>query len=75
MAVLSTPLTSSMVLQVQTGVDGEGNPVYKNRTYNRVKTAADDQNIFDVALALADLQKNTLSAVSRIDKEDLSDAG
>jgi hypothetical protein len=75
MAVLSTPLTSSMVLQVQTGVDGEGNPVYKNRTYNRVKTSADDQNIFDVALALADLQKNTLSAVSRIDKEDLSDAG
>jgi len=73
MAVLVTPLTSKMKLQFQTGVDGEGNPVYKSKTISKVKTAAVDQDVFDTANALSGLCADVLSAVTRIDDSDLSE--
>lgn len=73
MAVLVTPLTSKLKLRFQTGVDGEGNPVYKNKTISKVKTAAFDQDIFDTAIALSDLCADTLNAVNRINDNDLAE--
>lgn len=73
MAVLVTPLTSKMKLQFQTGVDGEGNPVYRNKTINKVKTDALDQDIFDTANAMAELCADVLNAVTRIDDSDLAE--
>lgn len=71
MAVVVTPLSTKMKLKFQTGVDGEGNPVYKNRTLSKVKTDAIDQDVLDVALALSTLCSDTLDAVSRLDDNDL----
>lgn len=73
MPVLVTPLTSKMKLQFQTGVDGEGNPVYKNKTISKIKTAALDQDVFDTANALGTLCADTLNAVIRIDDSDLAE--
>ncbi|MEM5794688.1 MAG: DUF1659 domain-containing protein [Bacillota bacterium] len=73
MPVLVTPLTSKMKLQFQTGVDGEGNPVYKSKTISKVKTDALEQDVFDTANALGGLCTDSLSAVTRIDDSDLSE--
>jgi len=73
MAVLVTPLTSKMKLQFQTGVDGEGNPVYRSKTISKVKTDAIDQDVFDTANALGALCADTLSAITRINDSDLSE--
>ncbi len=73
MAVVATPITSKLRLRFQTGVDGEGNPVYKNKTINNVKVDAQDQDVFDTALVLSELLADTLAAVFRIDDTDLAD--
>jgi len=54
-------------MEFQTGVDVNGNPVFRNKSLNNVKVAAVDQNIYDTALALSGLQANTLNSVSRVD--------
>ena len=73
MAVLVTPLTSKLKLQFQTGVDGQGNPVYKSKTISKVKTAAVDQDVFDTANALGEICADTLNAITRINDSDLSE--
>jgi len=73
MAVAATPLASRIRLQFQVGVDGEGNPLYTNKTLNRVKTDALDQDVFDVALALGGLSADTLNTVTRISDTDLAE--
>ena len=71
MAVVSTPLGSTLRIVVETGVDLQGNPVLKNRNYRNVKPTAVDQDVYDVAALLVDLQKNSLSQIQRIDEEAL----
>lgn len=73
MPVLVTPSTSKVRLQFQTGVNGEGKPVYKTKTISKIKTNAADQDVLDVALTLAGLAANTLNAVSRINESDLAE--
>jgi len=72
MAVVATPLISKARLQLQTGVDGQSNPIYRNKTYSRVKTDALDQDIYDVAVALAGLSTDTLNSLTRVDENDLA---
>ena len=67
MAVIKTSGGTVLRLQWQTGLDGEGNPVYRLKSLSNVKTDAQDQSIFDVAQALAGLQSYTLASVQRVD--------
>ena len=73
MPVVATALASRVRLQFQTGVDIEGNPIYKNKTYSRVKTNALDQDVYDVAESIASLSANALNAVTRLDDTDLAE--
>ncbi|WP_258359871.1 DUF1659 domain-containing protein [Moorella sulfitireducens (nom. illeg.)] len=72
MPVISTPLATTLRLQVQVGTDAGGQPVYRVRSYNRVKPAAADQDVYDVAQALGSLQVYPVNAVSRLNENDLS---
>ena len=72
MPVVSTPLASTLRLQVQTGTDSEGNPVYRLRSFSRVKPEASDQDVYDVAVALGNLQVHPVNAISRVNESDLS---
>ncbi|WP_258359429.1 DUF1659 domain-containing protein [Moorella sulfitireducens (nom. illeg.)] len=72
MAVISTPLATSFRIQVQTGTDTNGQPVYRLRSYSRVKPAATDQDVFDVAQAIGTLQVNPVIAISRLNENDLA---
>jgi Protein of unknown function (DUF1659). len=58
-------------LRFQTGVDNQGNPVYRDRTLRSIDPNASDQNLFDVAQALANLQEYTLDSITRIQSDHL----
>lgn len=74
MAVIKVPTGATLRLVLQTGVDGGGNAILRNKSFSNVKTAAPDQNIFDVAQALANLQQFTLNGISRVDTADIISA-
>lgn len=67
MAVSKVPANSVLRLELRVGVNSSGNPVYRNRSLNNVKPTASDQDLFDVAAALAALQEYPLNGISRVD--------
>ncbi|HBX22198.1 MAG TPA: DUF1659 domain-containing protein [Desulfotomaculum sp.] len=73
MAVNNVPVGSVLRLQLQTGVDGNGDPIIRNKSLSNVKADALDQNVFDVAQALALLQEHILENVLRIDSARLEE--
>lgn len=68
MPVNKVPVGAVLRLELQTGVDAGGNPVFRNRSLNNVKPAAADQDLYDVAVGLAGLQEYSLNGVIRIDR-------
>jgi len=74
MAVEKIPSGSALRMQLQTGLDGDGDPIYRTKSFSNVKTAAVDQDIFDVAQTLAPLQDYTLVTVARVDSALLENA-
>lgn len=73
MAVNNVPVGSVLRLQLQTGVDGNGDPIIRNKSLSNVKPDALDQNVFDVAQALVQLQEHILENVLRIDSARLEE--
>jgi hypothetical protein len=73
MAVDKIPTGCTLRLQLQTGVDGNGDPVFRNKSLTNVKPEALDQDIFDVAQTLAGLQESILADVLRIDSARLEE--
>ncbi|OIQ10398.1 DUF1659 domain-containing protein [Neomoorella thermoacetica] len=72
MPVVSTPLATALQLRLQTGTDAAGQPVYRVRSYSRVKPAAADQDVYDVAQAIGGLQVYPVTAISRVNENDLA---
>lgn len=73
MAFVKETISSRLVLVMQTGTDGEGEPILRSTSYSRVATTALDEDVHAVALAMAELQEHTLKAVRRVDDHKLSD--
>ncbi|GAB6158814.1 DUF1659 domain-containing protein [Desulfotomaculum varum] len=71
MAVVKQSYSCSMKLRYQNGVNAQGDPVFINSTYSKVKVTAADQDIYDVAQAINSLQSRTLVAVNRVDDNQL----
>ncbi|MCR4420408.1 MAG: DUF1659 domain-containing protein [Clostridia bacterium] len=65
MPVSATPVDSTLVVLVQTGTDGEGNPVYRSLRYASLKPSATDQDAYDVGAAVAGLVAYPLAEVRR----------
>jgi hypothetical protein len=63
MAVEKLPVRSTVTFQVETGLDGQGNPTFKSRTYNNVKPTAAFADVYAVAEGLASLQIYPLAFV------------
>jgi hypothetical protein len=74
MAVTKVPAGSVLRLELQTGLDEGGNPVYRNKNLSNAKPAAVDQDLFDIATSLAGLQEYTLTGISRVDSAELINA-
>lgn len=67
MAVTRVPSGTTLRLELRVGTDARGNPVIRNKSLNNVKPEAADQDLFDVANALAGLQEYPLAGIGRID--------
>ncbi|MDX5475545.1 MAG: DUF1659 domain-containing protein [Bacillaceae bacterium] len=54
-----------------TGVDFDGNPIYKTKNYNNIKVDADHGGLFEAAQAIGSLQVHQVEKVSRNDLSQL----
>ena len=73
MAVSKVPISTILRLELQTGVDEDGNPVFRNKSFGNDKPGASDQDLYDVAVSLAALQEFPLNNVLRIDNAHLTE--
>lgn len=67
--VVTVPRDSALQLRLVVGVNPEtGAPIVNSKTFNKIKSAALDQDAYDVANALIGLQKYTIDEI-RFEKE------
>lgn len=73
MAVVVTKNLSSLKLYLNKGLDENSKQITGTKTFNYVDSEATDQNLLDVANALANLQKHDVYNIVRIDNSTLSE--
>ena len=67
--VIIVPRDSSFQLRLVTGVNSEtGAPIIESKTFGKVKSAAAEQDVYDVATALVSLQKYPVDEI-RFEKD------
>jgi len=67
--VISVPRDSSLQLRLVVGTNPDtGAPIVNSKTFGSIKSAALEQDVYDTATALVDLQKYTVDEV-RLEKE------
>ncbi len=74
MAVNKVPQTSKMVITIENGVNANGKPVQRQRSYKNVKVSAADADVYAVAQAIANLQTRAVISISRQDDGNLVNA-
>jgi len=67
MAVNAVKYDTDLVLKVQVGTDEQGNPVYRQRRYMRVKPEASHEAVHLIGQTLANLQIHALVEITRQD--------
>lgn len=67
MALEVRPMTSSVQIKYDLGIDEDGRRKTKTRTLTGVKVDAADQDVYDIANSIIGLQMNRLSSLTRID--------
>jgi hypothetical protein len=71
MPVGKYPVSSTIRLNLVTGLTEQGNPIIKQTNLSNVKTNAVNQDIYDVATALVGLQEYQLDSMKLVDIADL----
>ena len=67
--VITVPRDSSLQLRLVVGTNpNTGAPIVNSKTFGSIKSAALEQDVYDTATALVDLQKYTVDEV-RLEKE------
>ena len=67
--VITVPRDSSLQLRLVVGTNpNTGAPIVNSKTFNKIKSAAIEQDAYDVATALTGLQKYTVDEI-RFEKE------
>ena len=67
--VITIPRDSSLQLRLVVGTNPDtGAPIVNSKTFGSIKSAALDQDVYDTATALVDLQKYTVDEI-RLEKE------
>ncbi|MFZ7131308.1 MAG: DUF1659 domain-containing protein [Eubacteriales bacterium] len=73
MAIQANEMEGRITVTLNTGVDGEGNPILKNKSFSRVKPAVLDADAYEVATGLTGLQDYPLVAVKKTAEYELVD--
>lgn len=58
-------------VRLQSGVDGNGEPVYVARTFGRIHPDTSHQDLYDVIIGIMNLQSLPVNAVRRLDDGEL----
>ena len=74
MAITSNPVNSELVLVLDNGIGASGQQLIRNRAYGDVKPEALDDNVYQVAQVILDLQDRTVLAIHRQDTVELINA-
>lgn len=72
MAVIVTKNLSSLKLYLNKGLDENSKQITGTKTFNFVDSNANDEDIFAVANAIANLQKHDVFNIVRLDNSTLS---
>ena len=65
MALVLNHLDSRLQIQLHLGVNDEGRDITRTKSFNRIKSDASDEDLYDVAAALVDLQEHPVIAIRR----------
>ena len=63
--------TSRLRLVFQVGMDDDGKPLLKAKTFNNIQKSATADQLFQAAQAIIGLSADTLSNIERVDNSDL----
>ena len=58
MAVLKNPESTSLVLEIESGVDSKGVTTYRKKTFSNINVTATPENVYAVATAIAAVLEN-----------------
>jgi len=72
-AVQGTTIASELIINVEDGVNSQGNPVIRARRYDDVKPTAAAEDVYAIGQVLAGLQDKTLAGIQRRDTIDLEE--
>jgi len=71
MAVILAPNYSRCLVRLQSGVDEDGNPILVSRSYGRILPTASHEDVYEVMMALMNLQNFTVYSVHRLEEGEL----
>ncbi len=71
MSVIAIPMSTRLTLRLNTGLDEEFNPVYRNRSWSNVKHGVNHETLHTLGTQFASLQEHTLDRVQRTDSAEL----
>ncbi len=71
MAIQSNEMEGRLRVSLNTGVDGEGNPIVKNKSFSRVKPGITGEDAYAVASGLSGLQEHPLVAINKTEEYEL----
>ncbi len=71
MSVIKVPIRGDLSMILNYGLDGEGKPILKSRSFRNVKTGADIEDLFELAHEMGDLMDPTLQQVNQYELSEL----
>jgi hypothetical protein len=74
MPVTAIPIVTRLVLRLNTGLDENFNPVYRNRTWSNIKPSSSITDLHELAQEMAVLQVHTLESVRKVDENELEES-
>ena len=59
MTVLKNPESTSLVIEIENGVDSKGSKIYRKKVFSNVNVAIAPEDAYAVAIAIASVLQNT----------------
>lgn len=72
MAIIANQADSKLKLVFNAGIDEENKDIMKNKTFANVKPAVTNENLYNLAVSMSDLQSYTLSKIVRYEEYQIS---
>lgn len=71
MAVIANQADSKMKIVFNAGVDDNNKTILKSKTFPRVKPATENENLYNLGVAISELQSHELSNIVRYEEYEL----